>query len=236
MRDNFDKEFGDIEWMSDAELRKADGKRRISEASKSRAGDPTFIANCKAAQQAKWKDPEYAAKMTATLVACTQDPERNKKVSDSKKQYWKDPDNLKQQSINAKNNWKDPEYVEKVMAHQRIEVTTPYGEFISQAEFGRQTNKNFKDMQKEMPHLYYVTADGPGEVTTQKYLVTPLGEYRNKVQAFKAHVDAGELYTKGPLTQKGSPWSYQKWWDNVSKNKSDLFYTATGPRREWDLK
>jgi hypothetical protein len=231
MRDKFDKEFGDIEWISDDDLRRADGRHRMGEANKNRPKNP----NLSTAQKNKWKDKEYAKKMSAILLATTQDPERNKKISDSRKEYWADPENIANISKSSKSNWTDPAYVEKIMGNQRMAVTTPYGEFISQSEFGRQNNKVFKDLQKEMPHLYYVTLDGPGEVTTQKYLVTPLGEYRNRNNAFQAHVIAGELYTKSELTRKGAPWRSEIWWTHVTKNKSELFYKKVGPRREWDL-
>ena len=185
----------------------------------------------KAAQQRKWANKEWAEQMTAKLVACAQDPERNKKVSNAKKEYWKNEQHREKASALSRANWQDPEYVESVIASQRLAVSTPFGEFISQAEFSRATKLNFKDKQREMPHLYYVLDDGPGEPTTETVCVTPLGEFKNKRVAFDAHKN--NLYTPKPTTQKGKPWVYQVWWKWVTTNRSNEFYTKTMIRREW---
>ena len=184
----------------------------------------------------RWENEEWAQKMTETLMSTTQDPERNKKISQAKTEYWKDQDRLDAMSVKAKQQWQDPDYAERVLATQRHAITTPFGEFISKAEFQRQTGLQYRDKNREMPHLYYNTADGPGKVTQEKYLVTPFGEFKTKQMAFDAHCKKDQLYTKKPVTQKGHAWTCQNWWTYVTKNHSDLFTVKTGPRREWAQK
>tara|TARA_R110000796_G_scaffold231036_1_gene348862 strand:+ start:924 stop:1496 length:573 start_codon:yes stop_codon:yes gene_type:complete len=68
MRDDFDKEFGDIEWMSDAEM-KADTTR----------------FNKKAAAQLRAADPAWREKVAENNRKKAQDPEFRKKLSESGK-------------------------------------------------------------------------------------------------------------------------------------------------------
>lgn len=181
----------------------------------------------------RWQDPDYVKTMNDARIRITQDPKRNAKISASRKKYWQDENNRKTAAKKSKARWEDPDYVESVIASQRLAVVTPFGEYISQAEFGRQTKLVFKDKQREMPHLYYNLVDGPGEATFEKVCVTPMGEFKNKRCAFDAHKD--NLYTPKPTTQKGKPWSYQIWWKWVTKNLCEQFYTKEMIRREWLL-
>jgi len=160
-------------------------------------------------------------------------PIHGAKVRASRQKFWSNPDNLKNQSEHSKKHWNNPDYLESVIGPQRIAICTPFGEFVSQAEFYRQTKTHFRDKQREMPHLYYYKEKGPGEATYQKVYVTPLGEFRNKNNAFKAHEN--NLYTPANVTQKGHAWTYQNWWLRVTKDKGDLFYATQMVRREWDI-
>ena len=254
-KSNIQKNFEDLYKNIDPQSRKQDDKRCLQDeatsirnkelakdpdwlkattrANKLKAKDPNWLKATTKAQQKKWKDKEFAEKMIDTLVQASKDPNRRKKISKARKEYWKDPINKINASIKSSNNWKDADYIEKVMASQRIAISTPFGNFISQSEFYKQTKLNFKDKNKEMPHLYYVTNKGPGKPTYEAVYFSPEGEFKNKKQAFISAQNKNNLKVKSQKTGEFTIEKYQTWWNKVSKQYPRDYYTKTMIRREW---
>lgn len=231
------------------------GDNRLAEANKIRnplqAKDPEWLRRNRAgvaktvssalwqervakANKEKWADPEWAKFMNERWHSKDNDPERIAKISKAKTQWWSEGNRKDELSKKSKELWKDPEYVEKVMIHQRVPVSTPYGDFKSCSEFKAATGFAFNDKRRESPHLYYETSKGPGKPTYQDVCITPLGEFQSRSDAFDAHKNANDLCVP-PKTQKGSDWRYTQWWNNVARRFPDTFCIQHLPKREWNL-
>ena len=182
IRDEFDKQFGDIEFHSDAELRKEEWKRKQKEGARK-----------------KRLDPEYLAKIRKV----NSNPERRAAIS--------------------KKNMKS--------------IESPFGTYASQKEFdaAKIIGARWIDRHQVMPHLYYYTDTGPGEVTYENVVNTPLGKWRSRgsgnaiggVQlAFVTHVKNNDPLAVGLN-------DISNWWRKMKRDYPDQFFVSKEPKKEW---
>lgn len=115
-------------------------------------------------------------------------------------------------------------------------ITTPNGEFESITEYQRIFNREFWNLHKALPHLYYYTEDGAGEVKTEKTSTTIYGSSARAGGdpgsiriMFQMAKDAGCEHAVGKK-------SHDKWFQKMCKLDPENFYTQVEPKRDWHLK
>jgi hypothetical protein len=149
------------------------------------------------------------------------------------------PDWKRNNSESSKRLAKDPVWLTKMDKLNKMRarpVTTPYGEFESIIAYKDVVKRGFHDLHKALPHLYYYTEDGPGEVKTEKTLNTIYGSCANAGGdpgsiriMFQIAKDAG---CERAIKMKDSLY----WFKKMCKIDPENFYTQVEPKRDWNLK
>ena len=111
-------------------------------------------------------------------------------------------------------------------------VTGPQGSYETVKDFQQTNGMNFQDKLRLLPHLYYYTEKGPGQVKYETVYYSPLFTYCNTKEIYKVYLEKG-LVEERFLTLKFKPWL--KWFAYMEKTNSELFYKKKEPKRDWLL-
>lgn len=191
----------------------------IQAAAKRRASDPDWIAALKRGRQEMLNDPVRLAKYLAGQAAAQQNPELKKLRRELGLQIW--------QKLGA-----DAEFLNKRKARTRAvvgrSITTPYGVFDSIVAFAEATGLKPRDKLKLLPHLYYYTDTGPGEVKTEKVYYTPWGYHNGCQWSYNQALQANDASI-------GKCPKASVWFNKCAKKWPDRFYVLVETKREWAL-
>ena len=159
-------------------------------------------------------------------------PEWKQSAQERAQQLAQDPQWKENNQRQLQRNNTDPEILARRYEANKVtwkSVTGPQGVFDKVSAFQSETGMNFNDKRRLLPHLYYYTADGPGEVKTEKVYYTPQGHYPSMLCA--QEMDGTGFADYQHLVHK----PHIKWFKGMMKKYPDQYYIKTEPKREWIL-
>jgi len=162
--------------------------------------------------------------------------EKTKEYQDKKKKVaqqtasdpkWKEQHNKQLNRMNT-----DPEILANRYEANKVtwvSVTSPQGVFDKVGDFAEATGMSFNDKKRLLPHLYYITNEGPGEAKTEKVYYTPSGYFPSMAMAQEADGREWENYEQ--LSFK----PHIKWFKGMMKKYPEEYYVKVEPKRDWIL-
>lgn len=214
IKDDFDKEFGDIQWMSNREL-----------------NHETSRLKNKKAQLNRYKRYTEAEKEELRLKKL-EGIKKNKEKSDWNERLARATKKRKQTLKDEKNR---KEYRQKYLDKTAKTIVTPYGEFPGVRFFEDNILSNtstpgagFASKKRAMPHLYYVKEKGPGKETHERVFNSPVGRGKDRKKIYE-RAEEINLHNICDYRDKYS------WWNKMKKLYPNEFYESTEIKREWDL-
>jgi len=237
MKDSFDKQFGDIEFISNTELTAETRNKKLSIASTNNAKQRINTPGFKAAQKRKKslvKQKSWRESHNKGCDAFRKPVVTPKGTFDSMKSA-ADAYNIHTSSMQQKIQWHADEfyYVEDgpgvKITGKAWNIVTPFGEYRTAADFDTQTDFIFTEKRKSLPHLYYYKKDGPGEIKYENVTYTPYGIGNNRRKLMDAAIKA-----KDPGALSGSK-DHNNWLKRMITLDPDNYYVKKEPKREWEL-
>ena len=106
------------------------------------------------------------------------------------------------------------------------EISTPFGIFPSYNEANKSIPVDIGKKMITMPHLYYYTDEGPGDIVYENVYNTPYGQSNKRSDVYNFSKENNEYWSMR-ISHKAH------WWTQVSKNMPSDYFISNNPAIEW---